>query len=226
MPEPLTNPRRALLAGATGLVGVQILQALLADGTVSEVHVLARRAFGIEHPKLLVHVVDFRRLPALTRLDEVYLALGTTMRVAGSREAFRAVDFEANLAVANGAVAAGARRVALVSAVGADARSSVFYSRVKGELEEALGKLDLSALVIARPSFLLGGRDALKQPPRLGEKIAIPIAKVLAPVLPGRYQPVHARAVAQSLVRTLPTARGTVVLQSDELIRIGGRSAL
>ena len=95
------------------------------------------------------------------------------------------------------------------------------YNRVKGELEDALRTLDLQALVLAQPSLLLDLRDGLQQPPRLGERIAIPIARVLAPLMPGAYRPVHARAVALALVRTLPTAQGVVVLASDALARIG-----
>jgi uncharacterized protein YbjT (DUF2867 family) len=203
------NPTRTvLLAGATGLVGGQMLQALLADPTVAQVHALTRRDLNLSHPKLR---------PA----DELYLALGTTIKVAGSQAAFRAVDFDANLAVARAAVAAGVRRIGLVSAAGASARSSVFYNRVKGELEDALRTLDLQTLVLAQPSLLLDLRDGLQQPPRLGERIAIPIARVLAPLMPGAYRPVHARAVALALVRTLPTAQGVVVLASDALARIG-----
>lgn len=216
------DQRKVLLAGATGLVGGLLLQALLADPTVSEVHALSRRPLKISHPKLKVHLVDFSRLPALPQADEVYLALGTTIKVAGSQAAFRAVDLDANLAVARAAVAAGARRVGLVSAAGASAQSSAFYNRVKGELEDALKELDLSALVIARPSLLLDYRGGLQQPPRLGEMIAIPIAKLLLPLLPGAYRPVHARAVAQALVKTVPVATGLVVLVSNELVRIGG----
>ena len=216
------SQRKVLLAGATGLVGGEILQALLADPTVAEVHVLSRRAIDVTHAKLQLHVVDFRRLPALPQVDEVYLALGTTIRVAGSQEAFRAVDFDANLAVATAAIASGARRVALVSAADANPRSSVFYLNVKGALEEALASLKLSALVIARPSLLLGNREVLKQPPRLGERISTPILKLLAPVLPKRYRPIHARTVARSLLATLPTAHGTAILHFDDLIRIGG----
>src|SRR5688500_414265 len=156
------NQRNVLLAGATGLVGGEILQALLADPTVAEVHVLARRAISVSHRKLQPHVVDFRHLPALPQVDEVYLALGTTIRVAGSQDAFRAVDFEANLGVAKAAIASGARRIGLVSAADANARSSVFYLKVKGELEDALARLNLPSVVIARPSLLLGDRDALK----------------------------------------------------------------
>jgi uncharacterized protein YbjT (DUF2867 family) len=215
----LMSQRKVLLAGATGLVGGEILQALLVDPTVSEVHALSRRAFGVTHSKLHLHVVDFKQLPTLPQVDEVYLALGTTIRVAGSQEAFRAVDFDANLAVAKAAIKSGARRVGLVSAADADAHSSVFYLNVKGALEEELASMNLSALVIARPSLLLGDRDALKQPSRLGEKLATPILKLLTPVLPRRYRPIHARAVARSLLATLPAAHGKVVLHFEDLIR-------
>jgi uncharacterized protein YbjT (DUF2867 family) len=213
--------RKVLLAGATGLVGGLILQALLADETVAEVHVLSRRALSAHHPKLKVHIVDFSRLPALPHVDEVYLALGTTIKVAGSQEAFRAVDLEANLRVAKAAVEAGARRLGLVSAAGASAKSSVFYSRIKGELEEALKAMDLAALVIARPALLLGDRDGLQQPKRIGERLFTPITKLLAPLLPGVYRPVYAQAVARALVKTVPTASAVVVLPSDVLAKIG-----
>jgi len=214
------DQRKVLLAGATGLVGGLILQALLSDRTVSQVHALSRRALNINHPKLQVQIVDFSRLPALPQADEVYLALGTTIKVAGSQAAFRAVDLEANLAVAKAAVAAGAQRMGLVSAAAASAKSSVFYNRVKGELEDALKSMELTALVIAQPSLLLDKRDGLQQPPRIGEKIAIPIAKLIAPIIPGAYRPVHALAVAKSLVKIVPTANGVVVLASDVLGRI------
>lgn len=219
----LPHQRKVLLAGATGLVGGLILQALLADRTVSEVHALSRRPLNIRDPRLHNLIVDFGGLPALPQVDEVYLALGTTIKVAGSQAAFRAVDLEANLAVAQAACAAGARRLGLVSAAAANAKSSVFYNRVKGELEDGLRALDLTALVIARPSLLLDYRHGLQQPTRIGELIAIPIARLLAPILPGTYRPVHARAVAQALVQTVPTAQGETVLASDVLAKIGSR---
>ncbi|MDZ4017133.1 NAD(P)H-binding protein [Pseudomonas sichuanensis] len=213
--------RHVLLTGATGLVGAQMLQALLSDPSVAQVHALSRRPLAVSHPKLQVHLADFNHLPALPQTDEVYLALGTTIKVAGSQAAFRAVDHDANLAVARAAVAAGARRVGLVSAAAANARSSMFYNRVKGELEDALKAMDLTALVIAQPSLLLDHRNGLGQPPRIGEILSIPIARLLAPLLPGTYRPVHARAVALALVQTVPTAHGVVVLASDTMAKIG-----
>ncbi len=219
--ETNAKGRTVLLAGATGLVGGLMLQALLADRTVSEVHTLSRRPLNARHAKLEVHVVNFTDLPELPQVDEVYLALGTTIKVAGSQEAFRAVDLKANLAVARAAFEAGARRIGLVSAAAANAKSSMFYNRVKGELEDALKAMNLTALVIAQPSLLLDYRDGLGQPTRIGEIISIPIARLLAPVLPGAYRPVHARAVALSLVKTVPNADGVVVLASDALGKIG-----
>ncbi len=219
------DQRKVLVAGATGLVGGQILHALLADLAVVEVHALSRRPLKLSHPRLQVHIVDIGRLPVLPLADEVYLALGTTIKVAGSQQAFRAVDLDANLAVAVAARAAGVRRVGLVSAAMASAASSTFYNRVKGELEDALKAMAWDALVIAQPSLLLDYRTGLDQPPRIGERMAIPIAKLLAPLIPGVYRPVHARAVAQALVRTVPTAEGVVVLPSDVLARTGGEGA-
>jgi uncharacterized protein YbjT (DUF2867 family) len=211
--------RKAAVAGATGLVGSYILQGLLADASVTEVHALGRRVPPAAHTKLAVHLVDFGVIPPLPPLDEVYLALGTTIEQAGSREAFRAVDFDANLAVAQAAARAGARRAGVVSATGADARSRVFYNRIKGELEDALDALHFETLVIARPSLLVGDRAPLGQPPRLAESIAGRAGAVLRPLLPARYRPVEAARVARALLASVPTLTGTAILASDALQR-------
>ena len=213
-----------MLAGATGLVGGHILQLLLNDPGVSCIHALSRKPLRVSHPKLQIHIVDFTSLPQLPRADEAYLALGTTIKVAGSKEAFRAVDFDANLAVAQAAIRAGVSRTGLVSAGGASVRSSMFYTRVKGELEDALRALPLTTLVIARPSLLLDYRSGLGQPVRLGEIISIPIARLLSPVLPGAYKPVRALAVARALTQKVPVSEGVVVLSSEQLIKSGSRS--
>lgn len=209
--------RRVLLAGASGLVGGELLRGLLADDTVAAVHVLARRPLASTHPKLQAQVVDFAALPPLPALDEAYLALGTTIKAAGSQQAFRAVDFDASLAVASAARAAGARRLGLVSAMGADAASRVFYNRVKGELEEAVRALGFEALVIARPSLLLGDRGALGQPVRTGEHLGSLLAGVLRPLIPARYRPIRALDVARALLAQVPRAQGELVLPSDAM---------
>ena len=209
--------RTAVIAGATGLVGREILAGLLEDATVTAVHALGRRPLAVQHPRLTSHVVDFGALPTLPALDEAYLALGTTIRVAGSQAAFRAIDFEANLAVARAAQAAGARRIGLVSAMGADARSRVFYSRVKGELEEALASLGFQALVIARPSLLAGAREELGQPARAGEKLALVVSAILRRLIPVNYRAIAAADVARALLARVPIAQGREVLMSGAM---------
>lgn len=209
--------RTVIIAGATGLVGKEMLAALLSDNSVAEVHSLGRRAPPKRHPKLRSHIVDFASLPSLPPADELYLALGTTIKVAGSEAAFRAVDYDANLAVAKAALGAGVKRVALVSAMGADSRSALFYSRVKGELENALAQLPFDALVIARPSLLAGDRAAVGQPLRRGETLGFTVSRALGFLIPANYRPIAASAVAKALLTALPGARGKTVLLSGSM---------
>jgi uncharacterized protein YbjT (DUF2867 family) len=206
-----------LLAGATGLVGRELLQGLLSDEGVASIQALGRRPLPQRHPKLSFRQVDFGAIPELPPLDEVYLALGTTIKTAGSQEAFRAIDFDASLAVARAARAAGAQRAGVVSAMGADARSALFYNRVKGELEEALAGLGFAGLVIARPSFLAGNRELLGQPERGGEKLALRMSHWLRPLIPANYRSIQATKVAQSLLQQVPQARGRLVLMSGTM---------
>lgn len=211
--------RAVALAGASGLVGSALLRGLLDDPGVALVHALGRREPKLRHPKLVAHLVDFSALPPLVRLDEVYLALGTTIRAAGSEAAFRAVDFDANRAVARAARAAGATRAGLVSAMGADPRSRVFYSRVKGELEDAVAALGFEGLVIARPSLLLGDRSRLGQAIRPLESMGMAAGRLVGGVLPRHYRPIAAEAVAAALLARVPAARGRVVLLSGDMQR-------
>ena len=209
--------RIVALAGATGLVGREILKGLLDDASVSAIHVLGRRAPAAGNPKITAHTVDFRALPVLPRVDEVFLALGTTIKVAGSQEAFRAVDFEANLAVARAALAAGAKRAGLVSAMGASSESRIFYNRVKGELEDALAALPFEGLVIARPSVLAGDRESLGQPVRSGEGIALAASRILGPLIPRNYRSVSAADVAKALLVRVPVAHGREMVLSGTM---------
>jgi len=190
--------RRVLVVGATGLVGGEIIDGLVRDEGVAEVRALVRRSLDRWAPtsRLRELVADFDALdahPDRFRVDQVFCALGTTIRKAGSREAFRRVDFDYPFAVARLAHAQGARHFLLVSAVGADARSRIFYSRVKGELEDAIRAVGYNAVTIARPSVLVGAREEL----RVGE-LAM---KRLAYLFPAAWKPVHARQVASALVR-------------------------
>ena len=211
--------RTAVVAGASGLVGREILQGLLADDTVTAVLALGRRPLQLQHPKLTSHAVDFAALPALPAASEVYLALGTTIKVAGSERAFRAVDHDANLAVARAAFAAGTRHLGLVSAMGADVKSPLFYNRVKGETETDVAALGFDGVVFARPSFLAGDRESLGQPVRGGEKLAMRISQWLKPVLPSNYRSIAAADVAHALLANVPTTVGRQVLLSGAMNR-------
>lgn len=211
--------RTAIVAGGTGLVGHELLAGLLADPTVTQVHCVGRRKPNIADAKLASHEMDFAALAALPAADEVYLALGTTIKAAGSQEAFRSVDFDANLAVARAALTSGAKRAGLVSAMGASSRSGVFYNRVKGELEEALGQMPFQGLVIARPSLLVGDRRVLGQPERRGEQIGLAVARALRLLVPVNYKPIEAAQVAKALLAAVPAATGRQVLLSGSMQR-------
>lgn len=207
----------ALLAGGSGLVGRELLQILLADPSVAMVHAVGRRVLPLRHAKLTSHQVDFAALPALPPVEEAYVALGTTIKAAGGQPAFRAVDFDAVVAVAKAARAAGASRLGVVSAMGADAGSRIFYNRVKGEMERAIGALGFETLVIARPSLLAGDRAALGQPVRSGEEMGVKVSRWLAPLIPTNLRPIAAAAVARALVRTVRETTGQRVLLSGQM---------
>jgi uncharacterized protein YbjT (DUF2867 family) len=214
----MTGAKRSiLLAGATGLVGRELLHGLLADDSVARDTVLGRRAPAESHPKLQFQAVDFAKLPKLAPIDECYVALGTTIKVAGSQQAFRAVDYDAVVNVAKAAKAAGARRIGVVSAMGANEKSTVFYSRVKGEMEEALGAMGFETLVIARPSMLAGNREALGQPVRPGEGLALKVSNKLGWLIPRNYRSISVTSVANALLRGVSSSKGRRVMLSGEL---------
>lgn len=212
----MASKQSVALAGATGLVGGEALRLFLADPGVARVVALVRRP--LEGPlandrKLRQQVVDFdaleKRPPALD-VDAVVCALGTTIKVAGSQDAFRRVDHDYPLALARLGLAAGAKQFVLVSALGASAKSAVFYNRVKGQLEDALRALGYPSVTIVRPSLLLGERREL----RLGEEMA----KRFGFLVPGKYKPVEARAVANALALAVRERRpGVRIIESDEI---------
>jgi uncharacterized protein YbjT (DUF2867 family) len=184
-------------------VGRALLSRLLESPRHGHVLALLRRSVPDLplHPKLDTWLVDFDRLPPLPPVDDAFIALGTTIKVAGSQAAFRRVDFDAVVGTARAARAAGATRLLVVSALGADAGSRVFYSRVKGETERAVAALGFERVVIARPSLLLGDRAALGQPPRLGEDWAATLLQPAARWLPRRLRPIRAEDVARALLQ-------------------------
>jgi len=209
------TPQHILLAGATGLTGEHLLDRLLNEPTVSRVLAPSRRPLA-EHPHLENPVGELHSLlPALGgQVDIAYCCLGTTIKQAGSQEAFTAVDKDMVVAFGARARALGARHLLVISAVNADPESSIFYSRVKGEMEEALKAQNWPQLTIARPSLLIGER----QDQRLVEQLAAPLSKLI----PGKYGGIEALALARALWRlALEEQDGVRIVESDELRRLG-----
>ena len=200
--RPHSMPTRtAIVAGATGLVGSHVLSLLIESPHYTGVTALVRRRLDREHPKLKQLVVDFDRLPPLPEADDVFCALGTTIKKAGSREAFRRVDYEYPVAIARQAAEAGDAQFLLVSSVGADRHSSNFYLRTKGEVEDAIGALPFRGLHVFRPSFLIGERADS----RPGERFGIAAARIVGPLLAGplrKYRAIPAEAVARAMVES------------------------
>ena len=212
--------RTALLAGATGLIGQALLPMLQASPSYAHTHALVRRTLVgvVADARITFHVVDFAQLPELPPIDDCFIALGTTIKVAGSQAAFRQVDFDFVVNTARAARAAGATRLAVTSALGADAHSSFFYTRVKGEMQAAVGALGFESVVIAQPSLLLGDRAAIGQPVRSTEVWA---ARLLAPakwLVPRSVRPIEVSKVATALLAaTLDAAPGVRVLSSSQM---------
>jgi uncharacterized protein YbjT (DUF2867 family) len=215
------DARVALVAGATGLVGQAVLAALLADNHYAHVHTVGRRTLPMVHTKLTQHVVDFAAPTSwagLPHIDDCFIALGTTIKVAGSQAAFKAIDFEAVIAAARTGIARGATKLGVVSAMGADPKSSIFYNQVKGEMEKAVAQLGFKTLVLVRPAMLAGDREALNQPVRSGERMGLLVTRLLRPLIPANYQSVNAKDVAAALVHALKTSKpGTTCLLSGAL---------
>jgi uncharacterized protein YbjT (DUF2867 family) len=208
-----------LLVGATGLVGRECLRLLLADAGFNRIIVFTRRPLSpdVRSPKLETHVADFDHLneyDALFAVDAIICSLGTTIRQAGSRTRFRTVDYEYPLSFARLGRRKGCAHFLVVSALGANPRSRIFYNRVKGELEDALRALGYPELTIVRPSLLLGPRAEL----RLGEEVAKRVSRWLGPLVPRGYKPVEARAVATTLVNAArQQGSGVKVIESGEI---------
>ena len=206
-----------LLAGASGLVGQAVLKQCLADPRITQVFAPTRRALPT-HAELLNPIVDFSALPedaAWWKADAVICTLGTTIRQAGSKEAFRQVDHHYPLALATLAQRHGTPTFVLTSAMGADPGSRIFYSRTKGELERDLSAMGFTSLTLVRPG-LLGGERATVRPM---ESFAMALLSAVEPVLPPRYRVVPAEQVAAVLLRSAMAAvPGIQVIESASIL--------
>lgn len=194
--------RTAIVAGASGLVGGYCLRRLLASGLHEHVVAFVRGPLNVNHKRLEQRTVDFERLgrmSAFPRVQDVFCCLGTTMAKAGSEAEFRKVDYEYVVRLAETSLRTGADHFYLVSAIGADPKSRIFYSRVKGEAEASVAKLGFAGLHIFRPSFLIGHR-AERRP---AESLGIAAARLISFALVGpakKYRPIKADTVARAMV--------------------------
>lgn len=194
--------KKAMVLGATGLVGQQLVAQLLKDDNYSEVHLLIRRTWPEQNKKLKVHQVDFDQLEkysSLFKVDDIYCCLGTTMAQAGSKEAFYKVDYTYIVTAAQLGAQQAASQFMLISSIGADPNSLTYYTKVKGQTEKAIEALDYSAVHIFRPSFLDGDRSES----RFGENLGIQLTKWVNQLgLFKAYQPVKDHEVARAMRQT------------------------
>lgn len=209
--------KTALIVGASGLTGQHLLELLLDDPLYAQITIYVRKPVHISHPKLVQQIVDFERLDGAIDATDVFCCLGTTIKKAGSQDAFKQVDLIYPQKIAALQLAAGSQKFLVISAVGADERSSIFYSRTKGQLEKALALLRYPCLCIFRPSFIMGDRTER----RVGEKIGIFVAKLMSPILIGplkKYKPVSAKALAKSMQHAAHhSGNGTHLFASDDI---------
>jgi Predicted nucleoside-diphosphate-sugar epimerases len=219
--------KTAVAIGSTGLVGTRLLRRLLEDPRYRQVVAIARREPELKHPKLKTMIADFERLEELDLRaeapDDWFCALGTTIKKAGSQEAFRRVDYDYPLAFGRLAQKYGAKRYLMVSALGSSAESRIFYSRVKGEIERDLADLGLPELSIFQPSLLLGERREF----RLGERIAAVLMPALKPVFTGPLRKIRAVkgdevAAAMIAVANSPMQGPVRRVRNDEIQRLAG----
>jgi len=213
----LLTMKTLLIVGATGLVGRAVLRLALADVSIGRVIAPTRRALDLQHEKLVNPVVDFDALPAGAHwwaADAVICTLGTTIKKAGSQAAFRKVDYDYPLEVARFARADGVDTYALVSSLGANAKSRTFYLRTKGETERDLAAGGFSSLTILRPSLIGGGRDER----RWGEALGLKLFAALGPLLPRRYRIAPAERIAATLLAAVREARPGVRIVESEAI--------
>lgn len=212
--------RNALIAGATGLVGNSLLQQILADNEYEKVVIITRKSITINHPKLIQQQIDFDSIESLRTdfpIDDVFCALGTTIKTAGSQDAFYKVDFTYVVNLGKWCEKNQVKRFLVVSAMGANAKSGIFYNRVKGEMETVVSQLNIKQKQIFRPSLLMGNRTEK----RGGEKFAQIIMNGLGFLFVGsllKYKGIHADRVAHAMIEAAKAdVNGFKIFDSGEM---------
>lgn len=218
--------RNALIAGASGLVGGHCLKLLLESDRYSQVISVGRRELPLIHPKLDQQIINFDKMESFASelvADDIYCCLGTTIKKAGSKDAFYKVDYTYVAELARITAAKGATQFLVVSAMGADAGSLIFYNKVKGEMEQFVTQQDFEAVHIFQPSLLLGEREE----ERTGEEIATKIMKPLSSLMIGplkKYRPIKGETVAKAMIYAASlNSKGIYTHPSDDVARLGDK---
>ncbi len=223
-----TNMKTALIIGSTGLIGSQLLQLLLESKEYSTVITFVKRDSGIQHLKLKQHIIDFDQPETYKELvagDDFFCAIGTTIKNAGSQEAFRTVDFEYPKAFATIALQNSVKQFLIVSSLGADANSGNFYLKTKGEIQDFLKDCNFESVSALQPSLLLGNRNEF----RLGEKIGAFFMKLFSFLLIGtikKYKPIESEAVAKAMFDIAQkNYNGFHIFESDRIQQIANKKS-
>lgn len=212
----------ANVIGATGLVGKQLVEQLLKNDNFGKVQIFVRRDTNIDHSKLEQQIIDFAKQASWQdklRGDVLFSALGTTLKQAGSKEKQYESDFTFNLNFAQTAKKNGIENYVLVSSIGANSGSKLFYTRMKGELDEAVSKIGFSNLAILRPASLTGDREKK----RTMEEISIPVLKFITRFMLKKYRPIHGKTVATAMINAVLTQdKNKTVWEGDEVFALAG----
>jgi uncharacterized protein YbjT (DUF2867 family) len=216
--------RNVLIAGATGLIGKELVSLLIRSEHYNSVHIVIRRPYNLQHRKISSYIVDFENLHDFKPdavIHDVYICLGTTMKKAGNKTNFKKVDYDYVVSVAKWAKENNVEKLAIVSSIGAGSNSkSTFYLRVKGQVEQALQDLGFRNLIILRPSLLLGKREEF----RFGELMAKLIIKPFASLMTGKlkkYRPVEAGNVAAAMIyHTIKSSAPLSIVENDKILEI------
>lgn len=218
--------KTALIIGSTGLIGTHLLELILNSADYEKVITFVKRDTGIKHPKLTQHIIDFDKPETYKDLvsgDDFFCTIGTTIKKAGSKEAFRKVDFEYPSQFATYAMHNKVKQFLIISSLGADANSGNFYLKTKGEIEIFLKKSDFESVSVLQPSLLLGKRNEF----RLGEKVGAFFMKAFSFLLFGKlqkYKPIEGTIVAKALYELAQKNNpGFHIYKSDKIQEIGAR---
>jgi uncharacterized protein YbjT (DUF2867 family) len=209
--------KTALVAGSSGLIGGRLLNLLLEDSRYEKVIAISRKPLTLTHPKLENVVFDFDKLKQHNRAlkcDDIFCCLGTTIKKVKTKEAFRKVDFDYPLELARMGKELGVEKYLLVSALGANRNSSLFYNQVKGEVEEAIAKIGIPTLHIFRPSLLVGPRSEQ----RTGEEAAKWVYRIFGFIIPTKYMAIESIKVARAMISCAQEkGTGVIIHESKEL---------